>query len=223
MKFGCIKSQFQWSNHFSRVRFSLSFVFQVQLSLYFINLSRLFSLVEFSSCFDFRFTLVSYWVLVIIYYYKKINTNPFSVCAGNPKKSAGFFLFFSICLNFLGGFWLDSACFDIFPSFSMIFRGYVNFSGIFGTSWIFLWISQVIFYLHFSTLFGDRKNWNKLELCPLWLCGLCCIFNSDFRSLIFCFNFILELGCLAVIYFLIFFSFVGGCVYSFRFDHILFL
>ena len=89
------------------------------------------------------------------------------------------FHIFSFCLIFVGWFWCDFCCVNIFLRFSMMFRGYVNFSGIFRTVWNFLWILELIFCLEFSAQFWNRKKLKKIYPCLLWLCWIFCVYSSD--------------------------------------------
>ena len=122
------------------------------------------------------------------------------------KFRADFFLNSTFCLNFLGKFWCNFCYFNIFPRFSIIFRVCMNFSGIVGAVWIFLWILDLIICLHFYALFGDRKNSRKIIFMSFVIVWILWIFSFNFRSLNFCFNFILrlrEFRCSFISYFLL--------------------
>ena len=96
------------------------------------------------------------------------------------------FHIFSFCLIFVGWFWCDFCCLNIFSRFSMIFRGYVNFSGIFRIVWNFLWILELIFCLEFSAQFWNRKKYIHVSCDYVEFS----VYIVLIWSLIFCFYFI---------------------------------
>ena len=113
------------------------------------------------------------------------------------------FHIFSFCLIFVGWFWCDFCCVNIFLKFSMMFRGYVNFSGIFRIVWNFLWILELIFCLEFSAQFWNRKKLKKKYIPVSCDYVEFSVYIVLIWSLIFCFNFIFRF-CLGFSLFSIF-------------------
>jgi len=95
----------------------------------------IFLFVEISFILIFR----GYLLLKLISWVYVKQKDTWQNWSGKNWGQCRFFTNFTFYLNFLEHFWYDSYYADIFPRFSLIFRVCVNFFGIFGTVWIFLW------------------------------------------------------------------------------------
>ena len=118
-----------------------------------------------------------------------------------------FFTNFTFDLNFLEQLQCDFCCGGIFSRFSIIFRVCVTFSGIFGIAWIFCIFGLNNLFAIFCIFQIQKKIAKKYVDIPYdsmeFFVYLVLILGALLSILIL----FLELRCLGVVYFLIFFQF----------------